>query len=506
MQKSPRRAAFIALAAAPLAVSLIASPANAEDGIDQRYDHAAAVRSTADGTVVPLVTSDNVGYVTSDPGAAGISGCFMTSAPLFVTSNLESIKVYDVSEPAAPVMVGVLPGLKFENEAMNCGERKTATGTERFVMIGVDLYEVSEDLAHANVGGGELVVVDVTDPTDPYIRSRAAGTTSTHTVACIDTADCKYAYSAGDTLEFSIFDLRDLDKPREVDADNAKDGVQPYASPTGGHKWNPDGAGYATHTGWNGTSLWDVERPRHPKLITTTGKAGAGEDPKFADYNNFIHHNSFRPNAKKFVKNAAPSVKNGNVLLVTEEDYEQTDCTQAGSFQTWHVQKVEGKKAKQMVPLDKVELSDLGTFNVPQYAFCSAHWFDYHPSGIVAVGYYGGGTQFIDVRDPKNIKSYGYAAWGASEVWDAMWVPHYLSNGQMARSKKTNIVYSIDLVRGLDVYTVTLPASPKLRAVSAPTRDADPSGILLAGAGLLLLGVGGLHSAAARRRRTAETV
>ena len=295
MPRVRRPLAVLALAAAPLTLSLMGGPAQAEDAIDQRFDHAAAVRSSADGNVVPLVTSDNVGYVTSDPGAAGISGCFMATAPIFVTSNLESIKVYDVSKPAAPAVVGVLPGLKFENEAMNCGERKTARGTERFVMIGVDLFEVSEDLAHANVGGGELVIVDVTDPSDPYIRSRAPGSTSTHTVACTDTTNCKYAYSAGDREEFSIFNLKNLDAPREVDANRKKAGVQPYPSPTGGHKWNIDGAGYATHTGWNGTSMWKIgKRPRHPRLITTTGRAGRGEDPRFEGYNDFIHHNSDR--------------------------------------------------------------------------------------------------------------------------------------------------------------------------------------------------------------------
>ena len=39
-----------------------------------------------------------------------------------------------------------------------------------FAMIGVDSYQASPgDIQHANVGGGELVVVDVTDPTNPHI-------------------------------------------------------------------------------------------------------------------------------------------------------------------------------------------------------------------------------------------------------------------------------------------------------------------------------------------------
>ena len=142
---------------------------------------------------------------------------------------------------------------------------------------------------------------------------------------------------------------------------------------------------------------------------------------------------------------------------MTEEDYEQPDCSKAGSFQTWWVKRLDGTK-NAIVPLDKVELADLGTFPLPVGAFCSSHWFDYHPSGIVAAGFYGGGTQFIDVRNPKDLKSYGHATWGASEVWDSYWMPVYSKAGVMT-SKKTNLAYSVDLVRGIDVYRVDLPGT-----------------------------------------------
>lgn len=54
---------------------------------------------------------------------------------------------------------------------------------------------------------------------------------------------------------------------------------------------------------------------------------------------------------------------------------------------------VVGKKKNAIKPLDKVEISDLGTFPLPVGAFCSSHWFDYRPGGLVATGFYGGGTQ-----------------------------------------------------------------------------------------------------------------
>ena len=192
-------------------------------------------------------------------------------------------------------------------------------------------------------------------------------------------------------------------------------------------------------------------------------------------------------------------MKNGNVLFVTEEDYEQTDCTKAGSFQTWKVKTLSGRKSA-IVPLDKVELADLGSFPVPQYAFCSAHWFDYHPAGVVAAGFYGGGLQLIDVRDPRHLKPYGSSSWGASEVWDAYWVPKYDSFGRITH-RRTSIVYTVDLVRGMDVYNVDLPGGDKI-AQPAQLGAGNPFTLMSwpDGAPVLLV-LGALVGSAVLRRR-----
>jgi hypothetical protein len=448
-----------------------------------------------------VLHSRNVAHIGVNPTQAGISGCFLRTAPYFVTSGLDSVRVWDVSDAAHPAVTGVLPSLQFENEAMNCGERRTADGTRRFALIGVDLVQASpDDIEHTNVGGGELVVVDVTDPAAPQVLSRTPATTSTHTVACVNERNCTYVYSAGDDGHFSILDLRDLEHPREVDADRRTAGVQPFASPTAGHKWNFDAAGIGTHTGFGGASMWDTSKPAHPRLITTTGRAGKGTDPRYEGWNDFILHNSFRPNAEAFKPGRRPSFANGNVLLATEEDYEQTDCALAGSFQTWWVKRLDGTRSA-IVPLDKVELADLGTFPLPHGGFCSAHWFD-DRDGIVAVGYYGGGTQLVDARDPRHLKSYGYALWPGSEVWDAMWVPVYDDAGRRT-AEKSNVLYSIDLVRGLDVYAVDVPgdglgAQPWTSVVPArSTADRAADRALPAG----LLGAAVALAVGVRRRR-----
>ena len=238
------------------------------------------------------------------------------------------------------------------------------------------------DIEHVNVGGGELMVVDVTDPADPKIAGRAPGVHEHphRDLRAADQLHLRLLRRRRQHRPLLVFDLRDLDHPVEVDSDPTTAGVQGFTSPTAGHKWNFDDAGFGTHTGFKGASMWNVSNPRAPRLVTTTGAAGQGADPKFPGWNDFILHNSQRPNAKAFRNGAAPSLANGNILLVTEEDYEQPDCSQAGSFQTWWVKRLDGTPDA-IVPLDKVELSDLGTFPLPVGAFCSSHWFDFHPSG-----------------------------------------------------------------------------------------------------------------------------
>jgi hypothetical protein len=496
------------LTAATLALGLTglaAAPASAHGDRDRLREVRAALLAEGEGT--PLL-SENVQHLRNLPGQVAISGCFLQTAPYLVTSGVDSIRVVDVSDGTAPEEVGALPQPLFENEAMNCGERKTREGRQRFALVGVDLVAATPtDPEHTNVGGGELRIVDVTDPTNPVIRATTPGSTSTHTVACVDETNCRYAYSAGDSGSgrFSVFDLRNLDKPKEVDSNPDKKGLQAFKSPTAGHKWNFDAAGIGTHTGFDGSSMWDVDKPRHPRLLTTTGAAGKGQAPGAEGYNDFIHHNSFRPNARNFRPGTKPSLANGNVLLVTEEDYEQTDCSLAGSFQAWHVKRLDGRKSS-IVPLDKVELSDLqaqqeSSLPLPVGVFCSAHWFEYHPSGIVAVGYYGGGTQLIDVRNPKRLTSHGYAWWGASEVWDNLWLPVYDDRGRQT-GRLSNVVYAIDLVRGLDVYSVDLPGDGR-GSEPSPEVSPDRSATERAAGAVLPLGLvaGALGLSLALRRR-----
>ncbi len=444
----------------------------------------------ADAPGLPTVTSSNIKQLAGLPETAAISMEFARTGPFAYVSSTDTISVLDLTDPRNPALRGTLINVLFENESMTYGERVIGGKLTRFVVAAVDLVQASPgDPQHVNLDDGpEMVIVDVTDPDAPFIRSRTpqsgagAVTTSTHTVQCVDQADCRYAYSAGTGSQFSIIDLTDLDAPRELKtvpspaSGPGKDGFARGA----GHYWDFDGV-LGWHTGSGGAAAFDVSDQTEPVLVTATNAKGRGKP-----INDFILHNSMRPNATSFRPGAAPSIANGNVLLVTEEDYadegDELVCSEAGSFQTWYVPDLDGAAYRTrnatgkvqdvgtVEPLDQVNApSDFGGgLSAPVTGFCSAHWFDVHQDGFVALGHYGAGLRILDVNDPRSIKQYGYVTGLATQVWDAYWVPQRDAAGVAIPGQKTNLVYTADAVRGIEVYEVTLPAKTAAPPVVQP--------------------------------------
>ena len=437
----------------------------------------------ADAQGTPIVASPNITKLGAGvPGTAAISGVFSRTAPYFYVSGADSLSVIDVSDPRAPKLAGKLVNAVFENEAMTLGERIGKDGKiQRFVLIGNDLGQASVGPGGIKLGraeGLQLIIADVTNPSDPRIVGMTpetgpdAVTTSTHTVACMN-ASCSLAYTAGrENQKFSILDLSDLSKPREIKTvvSPAED-TNPVFGGKAGHHWNIDGTGTAWHVGSGGAAAWDISDPLNPKLINGTDANG-----RRRPYNDFIQHNSQRPNARAFAQGKPLGVQNGNVLLITEEDYAnpydqantEVDCKNAGTFQTWEIPDMDAARYRAANPkfeadkgtvrvLDTISapLEGAGGLSTPVGGFCSAHWFDFHPSGIVALGNYQQGLRLIDVRNPKDLNQFGYFTGGATEVWDAYWAPQRDAKGVVVPGRKTNIVYTVDVVQGVGVFEVS---------------------------------------------------
>ncbi len=449
--------------------------------------------------VYPGVTSENVTFVGNFPDTVMISAEFALTGNYFYTSSLDSVAAfsYDIGDTITVTLEGIIGDLNFENESMTYGERRDDAGeiTDRFVIVAEDLYHVDPVAAtDSHVGGGNVVIVDVTDPTSPFVRSQGEISTSTHTVQCLSRRDCEYAYAVGGGGEFSIVDLRDLDNPVEVPSvgDSTNDaGTRPRSPAAGpndvftsgaGHYWDIDDAGIAWQTGSGGAAAFDVSDPLDPVILNATDETGTA-----SPHNDFILHNSMRPNATAFVPDADPSVIAGNVLLVTEEDYanegDEVQCDLAGEFSTWWVPSLDHDRyladaGESPFQPDQGTIAFLDSIHPvrdgfgsptssPADPFCSAHWFDYHQNGIVAQAYYSAGVYFIDVREPGDLAVYGYATARPSEVWDAYWFPLRDRDG-IDTGRSTNVVMTADNVRGVDVFTVALP-DEDLGAAPAPT-------------------------------------
>ena len=425
----------------------------------------------------PVVASDNVELLAQMPDVAAISTTFSSDSPHMYVSTLHGFSVYDISDPALPKLLAELPFVYWENESMSMGERVAEDGTKtKFALIGLDIYGVSPTDAtkRASVSGEEVIVVDVTNPAAPRIRGRVNTPSSTHTVACV-TKDCQYAYTSGayDAGKFHVVDLTDLDAPKVVKELNNVAGD--------GHQWDLDALGNIWSTGGDGAAGYDISDPLNPRALASTDRNGT-----MSPYNDFIMHNAWHPGAENFTQvqdeatgrlvsgsKETASVFDGNVLLVTEEDYDNPRCgggAGEGTFSTWYIPYQDAdqyaadnpaykKNLGQMTPLDtwNTEILNTGQGTVAG-ALCSAHYFTYHDAGFIAQGWYQQGTRILDVRNPHDIKQVGYFFTGASETWHAYWVPEYVDGVQTGRD--TNIVYTNDAARGIDILRVGLPETP----------------------------------------------
>ncbi len=485
MTRTPTRL-WLATAALVAAGTAVAATADAAPG-------SASVQRGAQSVPIPSVTSANVRQIAGIPETAAISMEFARTGPYAYVSSVDTISVLDLTDPRNPVLRGSLTQALFENESMTYGERVIGGKLTRFVIAGVDLLRLAtDDVDHVNAADDpQIAIIDVTDPDRPFTRATTEIgeiTSSTHTVQCVSQADCRYAYTAGGREGFfSVLDFTDLDHPKQV-----AEVFSPAAGPNSvftsgaGHYWDFDGV-LGWHTGSGGAAAFDVSNPLKPVLVNATNAQGI--EPGL---NDFIQHNSMRPNAKAFRPGAPPSIANGNVLLVTEEDYandgDEVVCDRAGSFQTWYVPDLDGAAYRAKNPDGKKvgvgTITPLDSTNAPAEfeagatppatAFCSAHWFDVHQDGFVAQGWYGAGMRILDVRDARNITQLGYATGAATEVWDAYWVPQRDAAGVAIPGKKTNLVYTADVVRGVEVFEVTLPTAATAPGSTTPPADTTP--------------------------------
>jgi hypothetical protein len=428
----------------------------------------ALAQATADrlGTTLAAddsaLASDNVSLVSTIPGS--YVGLRVVGKRAFAT-GWDGLTSFDISDPAHPVPTGVLPLPHFENEDVDSDGR---------------IALVSNDREKASTGG-VLYVVDVSHPTALRLASvldlsdlgsdqRGPG----HIANCVGPHGCRWAWVTGGR-KIWVVDLRKPESPRLVRGFETPVSTgsmdfggrgEPHAGAT--HDVERDAQGRLWVTGSGGMAVYSAANPVRPRLLAYTGKTGL--DPR---NNQFILHNSVHPDAAAYrarpAGRAGGPVRRGEVLLMTEENYTDTNtddaepmpggCREQGRFETWDVRSY--SRGRTPTVLDKWTTEVSGTpyltgNHAPVTVFCSSHWFS-ERKGWVADGWYEQGTRLLDVRDPAHIRQVGYWAPPNAVTWAAYWVTDH-------------IVYAADVGRGLDVLRVAGGAGSDARTVTAPVR------------------------------------
>jgi hypothetical protein len=392
---------LFALAAA--AVALVALPSS----------------SKGDSLEPPLATSSNVHLLAHIPGTA--AGMNFKDHYAYV-SGWSGITVLDIANPAAPRVAGTLPLPHFENEDVDlCGSTLLVANDRE-----------AKDL------GSVLYVVSIANPTMPVITAvlplglTGTGRGSGH-IANFVKSDCSQAWiDGGDHVE--VVDLTNPAAPKSLGKFESAASNSDAFRVT--HDTELDSTGTVWNVGGGGAAGYKLTAdPLAPQLLGTTGDAGRNPSP----YNDFILHNSQR---------------RGKTLLITEEDYIDTDetppggCRGQGKFETWDVS---GLKDGAITPQGTWETELNGMFTggavdskAPVTVNCSSHWFD-AKDGIAAVGWYEQGVRFLDYRTPTDIQQVGYYIPANGSTWAAYWSPTD-PNGE--------IVYTADAYRGIDVLRI----------------------------------------------------
>jgi hypothetical protein len=364
----------------------------------------------------------------------GTLGSPRTDPGVLTQINYGGLWVYDVTVADSPALVSHLPVPHYENED---------------VSIGGDRLLISGD---GTLGLSNLVVVDIADPALPMIEKviNMDPLGPGHTATCIQ--DCRYVWAAGDG-NISVLALDDYDV---VGSGLTGTFRQPEFG-WGTHDVQVDDAGIAWVVGGNGTIGFDVTPEAYgddnlttPTVVARTNdEALENQTDDGSSVNDFIHHNSWRPNA----------TEGGDTVLITEEDIwtrsiglTRGGCKTQGSFQTWNI---DDDGDMTFVDDWKTEYNDALIQGLPTQdvvaaeGFCSAHYFDATEDGDqVAIAWYAQGTRILDTSDPADIKQVGYFLAPDSTVWASYYAPH-----------DENVVYVLDHQRGIDILRIPATGS-----------------------------------------------
>jgi hypothetical protein len=353
----------------------------------------AAATSLPAGPGPGYFASDNVEFVDHVPFNNDSAGGKLVGDYFYVTSS-RALLIYDVSDPVAPAIVGLLPLVQTPYFA----EEDPDTNGKILLVGGLD---------------GVLNVIDVEDKTSPQIIGQLDGGDA-HTTSCI--LDCSWAYNSNG----QIIDLRKPTAPKI-----AGNWAENTPAQGGGHDVTEVRPGMVMTSSTPMLLLDARKNPAKPKVIASVG----GTEPRY------IHANLW------------PNMKDRFLLVQAETTSGVSTCggEDDGSFMTFDATK--WRKTRSFTMIDELRYeTGLPTDGRMPYGTYCAHWFDLHPSyrngGLLAMAFYENGTHFLEVSSKGKISEAGYFVPVAGSTSAVYWIDD-------------EILYTVDYNRGIDIIRFT---------------------------------------------------
>ena len=354
----------------------------------------AGMAAPSSGAPATGFASGNVEHVTTVPTEAGApTGARLVGDYLYV-AGAKSFSIYDVTDPVAPALQSITPvGFQFANEDVD-------TNGEVLIMS-------------ADTEIRKLFVWDVTDKKAP-VKLAELEDMRDHNFACV--LDCTWAYGSRGT----IVDLR---KP---------------ATPRVAGSW---GGGVTPGDGFDTTEV-------APGIVLTSTRILRVLDARKNPARPTVLANATTPDNKLLHSSRWPRGGKDRFALVQEETFAETRCDEtSGAFLTWDTTGWRKKGTFRLVDQYRATSGTYADGNPPANVLgCTAMWFQEHPDfadgGLVTTAWFEHGTRFLEVAPNGGISEVGhFTPWGGSTI-ASYWITD-------------EIVYSIDVVRGIDILRFT---------------------------------------------------
>ena len=376
----------------------------------------------------------------------------------FYVSGAQGLSIYNVDNPAVPVLLGRFEIPNFENEDVSVSADGRTVLMSEFTL---DAYYYVFTVSDPILPSGQVLIT-----LEGEILLEGA-----HIVDCIDDA-CDWSYgSDGD-----IYDLSDKSNPTlvgdwkdVVDAQNGGAG-----RPGGGHNveiigdYDLDGDGDLERvltTDTTPITMLDVTNPEIPRLITQSLPSEHSENGTQYQHNNKVHDfASYVPRdaASPLERDAdgrPTNLRTGEILLGNGETNFTVTCgSGSGPLASWSIA---GWDEQEQFEVLEVFRPESGTYDGDGNAAvnalgCSGHWFDTRSptateiaSGVAAEGdimvaaaWYEHGTRVFRVHGATGqIEQIAYY----QPVLGSASAAHWVVDGERT------FIYTVDYIRGGDI-------------------------------------------------------